>query len=165
MSNITVISQNELQFNGKIYRCAIGENGFTNDKKEGDKKTPIGKFALRECWYRSDRIASPKTSLITRIIKQNDGWCDDTENDNYNKHIKLPFAASCENLWREDNIYDVIVPLGFNDEQIIKGGGSAIFFHLARPDYSPTLGCVAVSLENMLEIIINPPMYLHITPA
>ena len=153
MNDITVISKNELQFNGKIYRCSIGENGFTDDKKEGDKKTPIGRFLLRECWYRSDRIAQPKTPLTTRIIKENDGWCDAPENEYYNKHIKLPFAASHEILWREDNIYDIIVPLGFNDEQIIKGGGSAIFFHLARPDYSPTLGCIAVSLEDMLEIL------------
>lgn len=155
MNNINVISSNELEFLGKRYKCAIGEKGFTDTPLEGDKKTPLGRFALRECWYRADRIDKPDTMLPLKIIKQDDGWCDSPEHTQYNLHVKLPVSCSHERLWREDNIYDIIVPIGFNDTDIIPGNGSAIFFHIAKPDYQPTLGCVAVSLPNMLEILKN----------
>ena len=153
MNDITLISKNLLEFGGKMYSCAIGENGFTDAPEEGAKKTPVGSFLLRECWYRADRLSAPQTSLPLRIIGENDGWCDAPGHADYNRHVTLPFAASHEELWRKDNTYDIIVPIGFNDVDIIPGKGSAIFFHIAKPGYTPTLGCVAVSLPDMLEIL------------
>ncbi len=151
--NIEVISPDTLRFLGKTYRCAIGENGVTDTPQEGAKKTPLGDFPLRECWYRADRIAAPVTTLPLKIIRQEDGWCDAPSHPDYNRHVTLPFAASHERLWRDDHTYDIIVPLGFNDTDIVPGKGSAIFFHLAKPNYSPTLGCIAVSLPDMLKIL------------
>jgi len=147
------VSKDRLEFSGKTYRCAIGENGFTDAPEEGAKRTPLGSFALRECWYRADRGSAPITKLPLKIIREDDGWCDDPKHSSYNLHVKLPFAASHEKLWREDHAYDIIVPIGFNDTNIIAGIGSAIFLHLAKPGYPPTLGCVAVSLEDMKEIL------------
>lgn len=153
MNNIEVISANQLLFDGKTYTCAIGEHGFTTIPKEGAKKTPLGNYPLRECWYRADRLAVPVTGLPLKKIQQDDGWCDAPEHPDYNHHVKLPFAASHEVLWRDDHTYDIIVPIGFNDTDIVPGKGSAIFFHLAKPGYTPTLGCVAVELHDMLEIL------------
>lgn len=153
MKNIHVINRNELAFSSRTYRCAIGENGFTDAPKEGARKTPLGTYSLRECWYRADRIPAPATALSLRIIKPDDAWCDDPKHPDYNRHVLLPFPASHEELWRKDHCYDIIVPIGFNDENIVPGLGSAIFFHLAKPGYPPTLGCVAVTLEDMLEIL------------
>ncbi len=59
--------------------------------------------------------------------------------------MKLPYAASAERLWREDSVYDIVAVIGFNDDPVYAGKGSAIFLHLARPDYAPTAGCVALS--------------------
>jgi L,D-peptidoglycan transpeptidase YkuD (ErfK/YbiS/YcfS/YnhG family) len=108
----------------------------------------------------------PITSLPLRVIQQNDGWCDDPAHAEYNHHVKLPFAASHETLWREEHVYDLIIPIGFNDAPVVAGLGSAIFFHLAKPDYSPTLGCVAVALPDMLEILakIDTKTQMAITP-
>lgn len=58
-----------------------------------------------------------------------------------------------EALWREDHVYDIVVPLGYNDSPTVPGKGSAIFMHLAREDYAPTEGCVAVALSDMFEIL------------
>lgn len=66
-----------------------------------------------------------------------------------------PFSASHEILWREDHLYDVIVVLGINDDPPIPGKGSAIFFHIAHEDYRPTEGCVAVSKNDMLRILMK----------
>lgn len=154
MSDLRVISSNTLVFKGTQYRCAIGRSGLeAGDRKEGSGTTPQGRFALRECWYRADRIKPPATLLPMRVIKQDDGWCDAPEHPSYNLHVKLPFASSHEKLWRDDHMYDIIVPMGYNDAPVVKGKGSAIFLHLAKPDYSTTEGCVAVNIQDMLTLL------------
>ncbi len=155
MGDIRVTRADELSFEGKTYRCAVGENGFTGTPREGAKATPLGIYPLRECWYRPDRLKAPNTLLPLRMTREDDGWCDDPAHPQYNRHVKLPFSASHELLWRQEHVYDIIVPIGFNDSPVVPGMGSAIFLHLARPDYAPTLGCVAVSLADMLEILEN----------
>lgn len=152
--NLKVISATELKFNGKTYRCAVGKNGFTHDKKEGDNCTPIGTFALRECWWRPDKLPDePATGLPTRIIQPDDAWCDAPDAACYNRHVKRPFAPSHEKLWRDDDVYDLIVPMGYNDDPVVPGRGSAIFMHVARPGYLGTEGCVALALNDLLEIL------------
>lgn len=154
MSDIRVVSADTLVFKGTQYRCAIGRSGLeTNDRKEGSGTTPQGRFALRECWYRADRIKPPATLLPMRVIQQDDGWCDAPEHASYNRPVKLPFTASHEKLWRDDHMYDIIVPIGYNDDPVVKGKGSAIFLHIAKPDYSATEGCVAVKMQDMLTIL------------
>jgi L,D-peptidoglycan transpeptidase YkuD (ErfK/YbiS/YcfS/YnhG family) len=69
-------------------------------------------------------------------------------------------------LWREDFIYDVIVVLGYNDNPVVPGKGSAIFLHVAKPGYSPTDGCVALSLEDLLYVLksATPETQLVVSP-
>ncbi len=135
------------------FRCAIGRGGVRDDKTEGDGATPAGRFALRYVLYRADRIAKPATALAARPIARDDGWCDDADDPAYNRPVRLPFAGSHEVLWREDSLYDVIVVLGHNDTPPVPGRGSAIFLHLARPDYGPTEGCIALALDDLLEVL------------
>lgn len=152
--HLHVVSDTQLEFAGKTYRCAIGKNGFTTQKIEGDNCTPLGTFALRECWWRADKLAAaPNTVLSLRVTQPADGWCDEPTDDFYNTHVTLPFAASHEKLWREDDVYDVIVPLGYNDAPVESGKGSAIFMHVAKPDYAGTEGCVALALPDLLEVL------------
>ncbi len=151
-SDILVVG-NKLTFAGKTYHCAVGKNGFLADKKEGDGCTPLGVFSLRELWYRADKIEKPQTNLPVKIIHENDGWCDDISSPDYNRHIKFPYNLSHEKLWRDDNVYDIIIPIGYNDSPVIIGKGSAIFIHIARENYEPTEGCVALKLPDLLEIL------------
>lgn len=150
---LRVTGPRTLLFQNHAYACAVGENGFTDSPREGDKATPLGTYYLRECWYRPDRVQRPATQLPVREITPGDGWCDAPDHPAYNTHVKLPFPASHEVLWREDNIYDIMIPIGFNDLPVTPGLGSAIMFHLARPGYTPTLGCVAVGLKDMLTLL------------
>lgn len=166
MTDIRVTSADTLEFYGKTYRCAIGKGGFElGERKEGSGTTPTGRFALRECWYRLDRIAAPAIPLTLRHITPADGWCDAADHEQYNRPVKLPFAASHEQLFRQDHAYDIVIPLGYNDAPVIPGLGSAIFFHLAQPDYRPTEGCVAVAMDDMLEILsrLNAQTHMLIT--
>ncbi len=159
-SNTIAVRRNgTLFFRGTSYPCAVGKGGFVADgeeKSEGDGKTPLGTFPLRACFYRADRVSLPKLPIPTYEMTPAFGWCDDPEHPEYNKPVVLPFDASHEELWREDHTYDVVVVLGYNDEPVVPGKGSAIFFHLARlgdEGYLPTEGCVAVSLDDMREIL------------
>ncbi len=152
---IAVYPDSKAFFDGKNYDIAIGRNGIKLDKKEGDGATPQGCFLIRRILFRSDRIQLPKTDFKTEEISHDDGWCDDPDDKNYNKQVKLPYLKSAESLWREDNIYDIIVVLGYNDDPVEKTRGSAIFAHLARTGFSPTAGCVAFKKRDLLEILIK----------
>lgn len=153
MTIIQVTPDNKLVWQGETYDCALGKGGVQADKREGDGATPVGRFPLRYVLFRKDRIKCPVTTLNVREIHENDGWCDDPTHPDYNCPVALPFTASHEKLWRNDNIYDVIVVMGHNDDPPVPYKGSAVFFHLAREGFTPTEGCVAVTLDVMVRIL------------
>ncbi len=157
MANIKILDENTLKFKNKKYKCVVGENGFIDKqiKQEGDLKTPIGTYKILYYFYRKDRIKEPKTILKGHEITNNCAWCDDIKSPFYNQYCKLPCEFSHENLKREDNRYDIIVVLSHNTNPIEVGKGSAVFFHLASDNYTKTQGCVAVSLQDMLNILEN----------
>jgi L,D-peptidoglycan transpeptidase YkuD (ErfK/YbiS/YcfS/YnhG family) len=150
---INVNATGRLECGARSYRCALGRGGVTPAKREGDGCTPSGRFSLRRVLYRPDRVPTPVTSLPTDSLAPDQGWCDDPRHQDYNRLVQLPFSASHEKLWRDDNLYDVIVVLGHNDDPPIAGKGSAIFMHVAGPDYLPTEGCVALSLPHLLAVL------------
>ena len=78
-------------------------------------------------------------------IREHDGWCDDPADPLYNRPVTLPYDASHEKMWREDDVYDIVVELGHNDDPPVPGLGSAVFLHVAKPDYEATEGCIALS--------------------
>lgn len=153
MNKILVSPQGKLVWQNKEYKCALGKSGVTKNKIEGDKTTPEGCFFLREIFFRPDRIKNLETNLPAKTLNPDDGWCDDPKDKKYNKFVKLPYSANAENLWREDHLYDVFAVIGYNENPVIPGKGSAIFIHAARKNYSPTDGCVALALPDLLEIL------------
>jgi L,D-peptidoglycan transpeptidase YkuD (ErfK/YbiS/YcfS/YnhG family) len=136
-------------------RCALGRSGVTPalQKREGDGASPAGVWPMRQVLYRPDAGPPPQTRLETRPIAPDDGWCDASEDPAYNRPVRLPYPASAEAMWRCDPVYDIVVVLGHNDDPVIPGAGSAIFFHLARPDWAPTEGCVAVTRRDMEHVL------------
>jgi len=141
------------RFGDRVVRCATGRAGITRAKREGDGATPAGSFACRLVYWRADRLARPATSLPTAKLAPDAGWCDAPGDPNYNRPVLLPYPASAEALWRDEAIYDLIVPLGYNDEPVRAGLGSAIFLHVARPDFAPTLGCVALGRDDLIAFL------------
>ena len=127
-----------------VLPCALGRSGPRRDKREGDGASPIGRFGVLHAFYRADRLRRPRTLLRLRPIRPHDGWCDDPHDRRYNRPVRRPYPASHEAMWREDHLYDVVLDLACNRGPIVRGRGSAIFLHLARPDFAATQGCVAV---------------------
>lgn len=137
----------------ETFRAAIGRGGIRADKREGDGATPVGLLPLREILFRPDRLARPTCAVPVTRLAPDDGWCDDPASPAYNRQVRLPINASAEALWREDNAYDIIGVLGWNDAPIQTGLGSAIFLHVAQPDYTPTEGCIALRLGDLIRVL------------
>ncbi len=142
-----------LHVNGRTCPCALGRNGITANKREGDGATPAGCFALREVRLRADRVGDIDTGLPHRASRPEDGWCDDPLDVRYNRATPLPIDASAETLWREDALYDVVVVIGYNDAPPQAGKGSAIFLHVAGAGLAATEGCVALPRDTLIEIV------------
>ncbi len=138
------------------FKCCIGKKGLTNNKKEGDKKTPKGTFEIENLYYRNDRIEKPKTSLKCIKIKESMGWCDDINiPKKYNKLIKIDKKSKHEKLKRKDYKYNLLIPIKYNYKKPITGKGSCIFIHLTK-DYKSTAGCIAIKEKDfviMLKLI------------
>ena len=150
---LLVIGDGRAVWRGREVRCAIGRGGIAARKTEGDGTTPGGRFPLRRVLYRADRTDRPRTGLPCQEIAPRDGWCDAPGDPLYNRPVSHPYPASAERLWRADTCYDLLAVIGFNDDPVIDGAGSAIFMHVARADYSPTEGCVALSLEDLRTVL------------
>ncbi|MDZ4791999.1 MAG: L,D-transpeptidase family protein [Hyphomicrobiales bacterium] len=134
-------------------KCALGRTGVSVAKFEGDGATPTGRFRLLRVYYRPDRLSRPKTQIPIFALRSTDGWCDASGDRNYNRHVRLPYPASHERLWRADSLYDIIIVIDYNITQRIQMRGSAIFIHVARAGYKPTLGCIALSRPDLLKLI------------
>jgi len=150
-----IVTNKILKYKNFIYRCAIGKNGITDNKIEGDKCTPSGMYSIEKIYYRRDRLSLPKLDFQIVPINKNFGWCDDINSSYYNKFIKFPFSSSAENLFREDEIYNIVCIISYNTNPIIKNKGSAIFLHIANTDYSATAGCLALKQDDLIELLQN----------
>lgn len=136
-------------------RCAVGRSGVVpaSVKREGDGACPAGIWPLRRLLWRPDRLRAPVTALPSAPIAPDDGWCDAPGDPSYNRPVKHPYPASAEHMWRADGLYDLVVTLGYNDDPVVDGKGSAIFMHCASEGYRPTLGCVALATTDLLEVL------------
>jgi L,D-peptidoglycan transpeptidase YkuD (ErfK/YbiS/YcfS/YnhG family) len=157
-------NKHSLKVDDFYFYCSIGKNGVTNDKYEGDNKTPSGIFKIGSLYYRKDRIQKPKTSLRCIPIKKTMGWSNDIKNNKYyNKLIKTNKKISHEKLFRKDHKYDLLIPIKYNFKNRIIGKGSCIFIHLTQ-NYKPTAGCIALKKKDFLIMLklINKKCLINI---
>lgn len=140
---------------GRTFACAIGRGGIipAGRKREGDGATPEGVWALRAGFWRADRLDRPRGVIAFSAIEPDMVWDDDPASATYNTLQRHPAGEHPERLMRADCVYDIVVPMGFNDDPIVPGRGSAIFLHVARETYAPTAGCVALARDDLLELL------------
>jgi L,D-peptidoglycan transpeptidase YkuD (ErfK/YbiS/YcfS/YnhG family) len=136
-----------------IIPVALGRSGVLANKREGDGGTPMGTFHPRRLWWRPDRHPRPRTFLPIRAISAADAWCEDPDDRHYNQPIRLQHDTTGDRLKRDDHLYDFIVEIDHNTRPRISGRGSAVFLHLARDNFGPTAGCVAMTESAMLHLL------------
>ena len=164
MSEAVVTPNGWLTLGTARYRAALGRAGVSARKMEADEATPAGVLPLRRVLFRADRVGVFACPVLREPLAPEDGWCDDAGHPAYNTQVRLQFDARHEVLWRGDAVYDVIGVLGWNDAPVAPRRGSAIFLHVARPDYAPTEGCVALALPDLLALLSAGVTSLKILP-
>lgn len=132
---------------------ALGRGGIKANKREGDGGTPRGTFTLRRLWWRADRWPRPRTGLPVRPIRRNDGWCEDPNDRHYNRPVHVPKGSTADRLWRADALYDLIIEISHNTRPRVAGRGSAVFIHVAREEFAPTAGCVALEAKTLRRLV------------
>lgn len=156
-------------FSDRKFACAVGKGGIVpaDRKREGDGATPAGLWPLRAGFWRADRLAKPPGPLAFTPVAPDMVWDDDPASPTYNTLQRRLAADHPERLMRDDHVYDIVVPLGFNDGPVVPGRGSAIFLHVAREGYTPTAGCVALAREDLLALLgkLGPSPEIDIKPA
>ena len=150
---IIVRKSGYLDYKNFKFRCALGKGGIKKKIKEGDNVTPTGIYKITNIYYRYDKIKKIKTSIKKIKIKKNMGWCNDPKSNLYNQQINLPNKFSYERLYRNDRIYDLVAVLNYNVKPVIKNKGSAIFIHIAKNNYEPTAGCIALKKIDLIKLL------------
>ena len=155
-----------LSWPGGEAQAACGRGGVRSGKCEGDGASPAGIFPLLRGFYRADRIAPPPSCLPMSLLRPDDAWVDDPSDPNYNRLVSLPYPAHHEEMWRADGLYDLVVVIGYNTDPPVPGRGSAIFLHVARPDFAPTAGCIAVARDVLAGLLglLGPGSTITIRP-
>lgn len=132
----------------------IGRNGYASPgrKREGDGMTPSGIFGITAVFgYHS----SVHTAMPYRQVYKEDIWVDDPDSPDYNTMTKKgqTTADSFEYMKRDDDLYEYGVIIDYNTSPVIRGNGSAIFFHVWVNADSYTSGCVAMSRDDLVKLI------------
>jgi L,D-peptidoglycan transpeptidase YkuD (ErfK/YbiS/YcfS/YnhG family) len=143
---------------------ALGRGGIRANKFEGDGATPRGVFHPLRLWWRVDRAPRPRTLLPVRRITPQDAWCEDPADRRYNRPVRLDAGHGGDRLTRDDHLYDFIIEIDHNVRPRVAGRGSAVFLHLARNNFGPTAGCVAMRRPAMLWLLsrIGPATRIEI---
>jgi L,D-peptidoglycan transpeptidase YkuD (ErfK/YbiS/YcfS/YnhG family) len=152
---IIVKKSGYLIFNNFKFRCALGKAGIEEKMKEGDLITPEGTYKLIKVYYRADKVENLKTKIKKIKIKKTMAWCDDPKSIFYNQQITLPTKSHHEKFYRNDSLYDLIIVLNYNMNPIVKNKGSAIFMHVAKKNYKPTQGCIALKKIHLIKLLTN----------
>jgi L,D-peptidoglycan transpeptidase YkuD (ErfK/YbiS/YcfS/YnhG family) len=146
--------KNEWSLIYKPFDSTIGKNGFAlaDEKREGDGKTPSGIYPIKFAFGYFRQIHTKMNYFQTT---EDDVWVDDAGSSDYNQLVKRwqTKASSFEDMRRNDNLYKYGIVIGYNTDPVVRGLGSAIFFHVWRGKEKPTAGCVAMSEEDIVTIL------------
>lgn len=132
------------------FAANVGRNGVTDDKAEGDKKTPAGYYALGFAFGNSPR---PDTEWAYRDVTPDSYWVDDPASASYNAWVEDTGSRdwdSAEHLSSFPDAYAYALVIEYNMHPVVPGKGSAVFLHCGD---HPTAGCVAVLPADMLTIL------------
>lgn len=129
----------------------IGENGLTNFKQEGDKKTPKGTFKLGKAFGLGENICFNKEYIK---LTSNYYWIDDSNSKYYNEMVNILEVKkdwkSAEHLIDFPVQYEYAIEIKYNKNKE-KNKGSAIFLHCDSG--KDTSGCIAINKESMIKIL------------
>lgn len=156
---VTQVSKNKaiLEFKNMKYDAYIGENGTSESKREGDKKTPLGEYALGLCFgIHEKKYLNLDESLEYKKLTNTMYWVSDSNSKYYNRFVD---TKEIEKDWNADEHlidyaieYEYAIEVKYN-KACIPNKGSAIFIHCENS--KPTAGCISLKRTAMKNILEN----------
>lgn len=147
--------------------CVVGRSGVVSPalKREGDGATPSGRFALRYGFYEPGAFGDAVMAALAFPFKPKPvdyDWIENPASADYNRMRAHGHNEPAPE--RAAHLFDLFVPLGWNDAVPVSAGGSAIFLHAARPEMTGTAGCVAVPHAALMDLAqrLRPGMIIDI---
>ncbi len=140
-------------------------------KREGDGKSPAGVFAIGGVWG-YDRSVRKFPNMPYRRITARDLWVEDVNSPSYNRHLVLDHDPHSEwekkqQMKQGEYAHSLKLFIAHNaPPKVVKGAGSAIFFHIWRDGGSKvTAGCTTMAEDKLRWLIarIDPaakPVYV-----
>ena len=129
----------------------VGRSGPV--KREGDGKSPAGRFAIRASYGYAERA---NTALPYRQVDEHWNCVDDAKSRAYTQIVDrrtlTPDWSSAEDMRRADELYEWVVDLEHNG-QAQPGGGSCIFLHVWSGPQSATAGCTAMQEDQLVALL------------
>lgn len=139
------------------------KNGFApyDKKTEGDDRVPTGIFKIGTTFGYERKI---RTRMPYKQATDLDFWIDDSNSEKYNTWVRIPHKGdvprdsagriiSHERMKRRDHLYHYGFVVDYNTDPVVRGKGSAIFFHWELTAGAPTFGCIATSRDNLVAIL------------
>jgi L,D-peptidoglycan transpeptidase YkuD (ErfK/YbiS/YcfS/YnhG family) len=147
------------------YSGAVGFNGISTNKHEGDGTTPAGLYGFEATIY--GNAPNPGVSYPYHQLVCGDWWDEDSSSSTYNMFENVACGSSpafndgsSEALWTETAPYPSFAVINYNPSNT-PGLGSAIFLHAYTG--SPTSGCVSIPLADLDQVL--DWMYPSSSPA
>ncbi len=151
------------------FEAVIGTNGITEDKREGDGKTPVGLYPLLAVFgWKEHQVRHMPFISIHGYLEA----IDDPASRYYNQIVDCrlihdPDWQSSEKMQEVGSPYEIGVVIGYNMPYPIAGKGSCIFLHVFQSIEAGTAGCIALPLQHVKRIAewlrsdLSPHIFLH----
>lgn len=142
---------------GLITNERLGAEAGDPIKQEGDGKAPAGVFALGTAFgYEPKPLVGSRMSYVR--LAPSVECVDDTKSQYYNRivdrqNVNTPDWSSSEHMLRDDELYHWGVYVDHNANPVKPGGGSCIFLHVWRGAGQGTVGCTAMPMEDIQQLI------------
>lgn len=129
-------------------------------KHEGDGRSPAGVFHIGKSYG----YASSPTGTTLPFQQVDRKWrcVNDTKSSSYNRVLDMKTTTKdwdeAERMRRHDHIYEIVIEVDHNhivpsEQAPTPGDGSCIFLHVWRRPGAPTIGCTAMPLPAMRELL------------
>lgn len=131
-----------------------GYHGMAEDKREGDRRTPVGNYGFVTAF---GILPDPGSRMPYKQLDEGDFWVDDASSPYYNQMVNTKEVAwswsSAEELKKIVPAYNYVLALDYNTAERIPGKGSAIFLHGIDPKKTWTEGCIAIPQDRVKQLI------------
>lgn len=131
-----------------------GHNGMSDDKREGDRRTPTGTYSFTQAF---GSLEDPGSILPYKQLDEYDYWVDDPNSAHYNQMVSTKSVKrdwnSAEHLIGVMPQYRYSLAISYNTADRVPGRGSAIFLHGYHTWKTWTEGCIAIPEERMGQLV------------